>query len=176
MTNIKPLITQEQIASRLQEMAMQMATHWQPNTLIVSLLKGGFVFTADLMRALHHQDVQPEIDFMTVSSYGADTISSGEVTIHQDIVESATNRPILLVDDILESGRTLAVTRDMMLNRGAAEVQIAVLLEKPGKRVMDVHADYVGFSIPDQFVVGYGLDINNRHRELPFIGVVDDGG
>lgn len=167
------LYSSEQIAERIESLARIIALGVPPDVMIVALLRGSFVFAADLIRALHVLGIQPQIDFMTLSSYGAATESSGNVTIHRDMSEAVEGRDVLIIDDILESGRTLNHARSLIEDRGAKSVKIAVLLEKPGKRVIDVKADYVGFTIPDQFVVGYGLDYANYYRELPYIGVVD---
>jgi len=138
-------------------------------------LKGSFVFTADLLRALHYHGVHPRIDFMTLSSYGTGTESSGEVVITRDITDDVRGAKILLIDDILESGRTLAFARALLQERGAETVRLCVLLDKPEKRKTKLNADYVGFSIGDAFVVGYGLDYAHYYRELPFIGTISTG-
>jgi hypoxanthine phosphoribosyltransferase len=147
--------------------------------MVVSLLRGSFVFTADLIRALHSvgepYHMRPQVDFMTLSSYGKGTTSRGTIELVRDLTEEVNDRHVLIVDDILESGRTLTFARDLMRTRGATSVQIAVLLEKPGKRKVEVSADFVGFIIPDKFVVGYGLDYANYYRELPYVGVVAEG-
>lgn len=170
---VQVLIDEIAIHRRVQAMAASIATTLPPDLLIVALLRGSFVFAADLLRALHAAQARPQVDFMTVSSYGADIVSSGRITVHRDLTEDVANRHVLLVDDILESGRTLHYAHAEMLRRGAASVHVAVLLEKPGKRVLDVDAHFVGFTIPDKFVVGYGLDRANYYRELPFIGVIE---
>jgi len=167
------LYSAAQIAERIESLARIIALGVPPDVMIVALLRGSFVFAADLIRALHTLGMQPQIDFMTLSSYGAATESSGQVTIHRDMNESVEGRDVLIIDDILESGRTLNHARRLIEERGAKSVKIAVMLEKPGKRVVEVNADYVGFTIPDQFVVGFGLDYANYYRELPYIGIVD---
>lgn len=171
---IDVLITAEALAGRVHELAHTIAHALPPDVMIVSLLRGSFVFTADLIRALHLQGASPQVDFITLSSYGNATTSSGTITIMRDLTEDVRGRDILIVDDILESGRTLTFARNLLQERGAASTHIAVMLEKPGKRKVDITADYVGFSIPDKFVVGYGLDYANYYRELPFIGVVQE--
>ena len=138
-----------------------------------ALLRGSFVFTADLIRAFHATGITPQVDFMTLESYGAGTTSSGNVTVIRDIKENVQGRDVLLVDDILESGRTLSFARDIINARGPKSLNIAVMLEKPGKRKTTIDADYVGFTIDDKFVVGMGLDYANFYRELPFIGAVE---
>ena len=170
--SVAVLYTEAQIAERVEWLASAIVKQLPPDVMIVALLRGSFVFTADLIRALHRAGGHPQVDFMTLSSYGAGTESSGAVTINRDIAESVEGRDVLIVDDILESGRTLTFARDLIRVRGAKSIKIAVFLEKPGKRKFDIHADFVGFTIPDKFVVGYGLDYANYYRELPYIGVV----
>lgn len=169
---VVPLYTAEHIHKRVQTLAHEIAEQMQQQVMVIALLKGSFVFTADLIRALHHSGMHPEIDFLGLRSYGNDTVSSKKVTITQDLSDEVVGRHVLLVDDILESGRTLSYARNLILARGALSVRIAVLLEKPHKRAVTIDADFVGFSTPDQFVVGYGLDYANRYRELPYIGVL----
>lgn len=167
-----------EIAARVAELAEEIADDVGPEPTVVAILKGSFVFSADLMRALHGRGVHPRIDFMMLSSYGTGTESRGDVQVLRDITDDVAGRPVLLVDDILESGRTLAFARQRLLARGASSVELCVLLEKPGKRKAEVEARYVGFRTPDLFVVGYGLDYAHYYRELPYIGVVrrrDDG-
>lgn len=171
-SNIEVLVTAQELAQRVNGLAQEIAKSMSPDIMIVSLLRGSFVFTADLIRALHFSGVQPQVDFMTLASYGKNTVSSGTVQIVRDIVEDVNNREILIVDDILESGNTLTFARNLIKERGAASVKIAVMLEKPNKRKVEIDADFVGFTIPDKFVVGYGLDYANYYRELPFIGAV----
>ncbi len=161
-----------EIGARVGTLAADIADTLGPDIMVVAVLKGSFVFTADLLRALHHFGVHPRIDFMTLSSYGTGTESSGKVAITRDISDDVRGAKILLIDDILESGRTLAFARELLQDRGAALVQLCVLLDKPEKRKIDVNADYVGFSIGDSFVVGYGLDYAHYYRELPYIGTI----
>ncbi|MEQ9640129.1 MAG: hypoxanthine phosphoribosyltransferase [Alphaproteobacteria bacterium] len=176
---VEVLYSAAAIASRVAELAEAIAADDGAEPTIVSVLKGSFVFSADLMRALHGRGVHPRIDFMMLSSYGTGTESSGQVQVLRDITDDVRGRPVLLVDDILESGRTLAFARQRLLEHGAARVELCVLLEKPGKRKAEINARYVGFRTPDLFVVGYGLDYAHYYRELPYIGVVqqdDDAG
>lgn len=142
------------------------------NLLVVAVLKGGFVFAADLIRALHGAGVSPEVDFMSLSSYRAGTTSAGTVTVLRDLETDVKGRNVVLVDDILESGRTLAFAKQLMLDRGAERVGLAVLLDKPGHRAASIEGDFVGFVCPDLFVVGYGMDMGHAFRELPYIGHV----
>lgn len=160
------------IAARNAEMAREIAAAGYEDLLVISILKGSFVFAADLIRALHDAGMAPEVEFLSLSSYRAGTISTG-VTVLRDVESDVVDRDVLLIDDILESGRTLSFARDLMLERGARRVGIAVLLEKPGKRAERIEADHVGFICPDYFVVGYGMDVAHAFRELPFVGVVE---
>lgn len=171
--SIPVLFTAAEIKDRVEALAAEIAAKMPPDFLIVALLRGSFMFTADLVRELCAVGVHPQIDFMTLSSYGSATASSGEVVINRDVSDDVAGRQILIVDDILETGRTLAFARDLLVARGAADVKIAMLLEKPNKLEVAAKADFVGFSIPDKFVVGYGLDYANHYRELPFIGYMD---
>jgi hypoxanthine phosphoribosyltransferase len=171
--DIRVLFSAEAIAARNRVMAEEIAAAGYENLLVVSILKGSFVFAADLIRAFHHAGLSPEVEFLTLSSYRTGTVSSGEVTILRDIDSDVAGRDVLLIDDILESGRTLAFAREMVLSRGARRCGIAVLLEKPGKRARTVEAEHVGFICPDLFVVGYGMDVAHAFRELPFVGVVE---
>jgi hypoxanthine phosphoribosyltransferase len=175
--NIKVLYPPEAIAARNAGLADEIRqAGFVENVLVVAVLKGSFVFAADLIRALHFAGISPEVDFMSLSSYKAGTTSSGVVTVIRDIETAVKGRNVLIVDDILESGRTLAYARKTIEERGAARVGVVVLLDKPGKRVADIDADFVGFVCPDRFVVGYGMDAAHAFRELPFIGYVEDGG
>jgi len=167
------MYTSAQIADRVQSLAETIVRQLPPDVMIIALLRGSFVFTADLIRGLHAVDCRPQVDFITLSSYGQHITSSGTIEINRDMSEPVEGRDVLIVDDILESGRTLTFARDLIVKRKARSVKIAVMLEKPGKRAMDINADYVGFTIPDRFVVGYGLDYANYYRELPFIGVLE---
>ncbi len=170
---IPMLFTAAEIRDRVEAMAAEIAKHMSGEFVLVALLRGSFMFTADLVRELYALGLHPQIDFMTLSSYGDAAVSSGNVVITRDITDDVTGKQVLLVDDILETGRTLNFALELMKLRGASDVKVAMLLEKPGKLVVDVKADFIGFSIPDKFVVGYGLDYANHYRELPFIGYLD---
>jgi hypoxanthine phosphoribosyltransferase len=167
---VEVVIAPEQIAARIDEIAAAIAVRKLSNLVVVAILKGSFVFAADLIRALHRAGVSPEVDFMTLSSYKTGTTSSGDVTIVRDMETDVTGRNVLIVDDILESGRTLAFAKDLIAARGAKTVATCVLLEKPGMRAVKVDADFKAFDCPRVFVVGYGMDVANRYRELPFVG------
>lgn len=172
--SVRVLYDADAIAARNAAMAKEIAGAGYENLLVVSILKGSFVFAADLIRALHDAGLSPEIEFMSLSSYQAGTVSSGQVTVVSDIESNVSGRDVLLIDDILETGRTLAYARNLMYERGANRVGIAVMLEKPGKRAREVEADHIGFICPDLFVVGYGMDVAHAFRELPFVGVIED--
>lgn len=162
-----------EIATRVDEMAADLASKLAPDTLVVSVLKGSFVFAADLIRALSRAGADWSMDFLTLSSYGSGTETSGTVRIVRDIVDDVRGRDVLLVDDILESGLTLSFAKKLLLERGARRVSICTLLDKPDKRRADLQADFVGFRAGDEFLVGYGLDWAHRFRGLPYIGVVE---
>jgi hypoxanthine phosphoribosyltransferase len=169
--NIEVLFPASTIGRRNLELAKEIASRNFHNLLVISILKGSFIFAADLIRALHDAGVSPDVEFIFISSYGTGK-TSGEVKVLRDIEHSVNGRDILLIDDILESGKTLKFTRDLMLSRGAKSVSIAVLLDKHARRQTEIEADFVGFSCPDCFVVGYGMDDAHAFRELPFVGVV----
>jgi hypoxanthine phosphoribosyltransferase len=170
---VEVLFSAAEIQARVEVLADRIAADLGAEPMVVAILKGSFVFTADLMRALHHHGAHPQIDFLTLSSYGSGTESRGEVTVVRDIADDVGGREVLLVDDILESGRTLAFARQHLSASGAARVRLCVLLHKPGKRKAEIEADYIGFETPDLFVVGYGLDYAHYYRELPYIGIID---
>ncbi len=168
---IEVLFSASAIARRNLELAKEIAGRDYENLLVVSILKGSFIFAADLIRAMHDTGLSPEVEFIFISSYGAGT-TSGEVKVLRDIDNDVEGRDVLLIDDILESGKTLKFTRELMLSRGARNVSIAVLLDKHVRRQTELDADFVGFECPDYFVVGYGMDVAHAFRELPFVGVV----
>ena len=171
--NIEILFPASAIARRNLEIAKEIASRNFHNLLVISILKGSFIFAADLIRALHDVGISPDVEFIFISSYGAGK-TSGEVRVLRDIEHNVEGRDILLIDDILESGKTLKFTRNLMLGRGANSVAIAVLLDKRARRQTDLEADFVGFTCPDYFVVGYGMDVAHAFRELPFVGVVKE--
>lgn len=160
-----------EISARIDALATEIAARLPKEVLVVAVLKGSFVFTADLIRALSHHGVDWPMDFITLSSYGEGTASSGTVRLTRDVNEEIASRSVLLIDDILESGRTLSFARDLFLQRGASHVWLCTLLDKPVRRTAAIEADFAGFRIGDEFVVGYGLDHAHRHRGLPYIGV-----
>lgn len=166
------LFTEDDIAVRVKAIANEIAQRKPTNLLVVPILKGSFVFAADLIRAMHHAGLSPEVDFMILSSYRKSTKSSGQVTVLRDIETDVRGRDVLLIDDILESGRTLAFAKDLLTARGAKATHSAVLLHKPGHLAAHIAADFQGFVCPDKFVVGYGMDMAHQFRELPFVGHV----
>lgn len=167
---IEVVFSAESIARRVDELAKAVADAKLEPLLIVSVLNGSFVFAADLVRALHRNGVSPEVDFMSLSSYRSATTSSGRVEILRDLEVDVAGRNVLIVDDILESGRTLAFAKDLITARGAARVLTCVLLDKPVPRAADIGADLRAFECPNAFVIGYGMDLAQRYRELPFVG------
>ncbi len=176
-TKLRVMFNADMIAARNRELAREIKAADPERLLVVAVLKGSFIFAADLIRTLHGVGLAPEVEFITLSSYRAGTVSSGTVAILRDVESDVRGRDVLLVDDILESGRTLAYAKDLLAARGARRVLVCVLLEKPGKRAVSLDAYFVGFVCPDVFVVGYGMDVGHAFRQLPFIAVVqpDDG-
>lgn len=168
---IKPYITEDEIKSRTKELAAQISQDYKgKQVLMISILKGAVVFHADLMRAV---DLDVAIDFMVVSSYGDGTESSGKVNIVKDLSIDIAGRDVLIVEDILDSGNTLSAILEILRSRGVNSLKICALLDKPSRRKSFVPLDYTGFQIPDEFVVGYGLDYQEKHRNLPYIGLVE---
>lgn len=170
--HIEVLFDEKTIADRVSEIASNVAAYEPTRLLVVPVLKGSFVFAADLLRAFHRAGLLPEVDFMMLASYREKTVSSGQIEVLRDIETDVAGRDVLLIDDILESGRTLAFAKDLLAARGARRVLTAVLLDKPGHRAADIEADFCGFDCPDKFVVGYGMDMAHAYRELPFVGYV----
>lgn len=167
---IEVVYSAEAIEAAIGRLAGEIATAKLDALLVVAILKGSFVFAADLIRALHRAGLSPEVDFITLSSYRKAQSSSGRVSIVRDLETDVAGRNVLIIDDILESGRTLAFAKDLLSARGAKSVKTCVLLEKPGHRAVTIDADFVAFECPPAFVVGYGMDVAHRFRELPFVG------
>ena len=166
------LYSKEDIQAVAQKLGAQITADMKDkNPLVICVLKGAILFMADIVREI---DTYCELDFMDVSSYGDATESSGEVKIIKDLDVSVKDRHILIVEDIIDTGRTLERLVELLKHRNAASVKICTLLDKPSRRVVEVPVDYTGFEIPDEFVVGYGLDDVQKYRNLPFIGVVED--
>ncbi len=167
---LKVLLSEEEIAEKVQEIGAQITKDYQDkNLLMVSVLKGSVVFMADLMRAVN---CHARIDFMSVSSYGNGTKTSGVVKIVKDLDLNLEGYDLLLVEDILDSGKTLYYLREILKERNPASIRIATLLNKPARREADITPDYSCFEVPDEFVVGYGLDFAEKYRNLPYIGVL----
>ena len=164
------LISKEELAKKVQEIGAQISKDYEgKNLMMVSVLKGSVVFMADLMRAV---TVPAEIDFMSVSSYGSGAKTSGVVKIIKDLDIELAGRDLLIVEDILDSGLTLSYIKKILLERGPRSIKICTLLDKPERRKADIFADYSGFEVPDEFVVGYGLDFAEKYRNLPYIGAL----
>lgn len=167
---LKVLLSEEELNRKVQELGQRISEDYRgKNLLMVSVLKGSVVFMADLMRAV---TIPCEIDFMSVSSYGSGTKTSGVVKIVKDLDINLAGRDLLIVEDILDSGMTLAYIKQMLLDRHPHSIRICTLLDKPERRQADIAADYKGFEVPDEFVVGYGLDYSEKYRNLPYIGVL----
>ena len=165
------LFTKEQIQQKVCEIGKQITADYEgTRPLMVCTLKGAVSFYADLVREI---GLDVEFDFIAASSYGSSTISSGELRVDKDLSSNPVGRDIILVEDIIDTGRTLAHLKENLLNRGANSVKICTFLDKPSRRVASVGVDYVGFSIPDAFVVGYGLDYDEKYRNLNYIGILD---
>jgi hypoxanthine phosphoribosyltransferase len=167
---ITPLYSAEAIANRVDELARDIAAGELHDLIIVAVLKGSFIFAADLIRALNRQGLHPEIDFIFLASYGDSAISGGEVKVLRDVESALEGRDVVIVDDILDSGRTLRFAKEFLAQRGARSVKTCILLDKDVPRAAEVTPDFTGFRCPPVFVVGYGMDLANRYRELPFIG------
>jgi hypoxanthine phosphoribosyltransferase len=164
------LVDADAIAGRVAELGAQLSADFQGrDPVLVSVLKGALIFLADLMRAM---DLPTSIDLMEVSSYGAGTESSGQVRILKDLSKSIEGRHVIVVEDIIDTGLTLNYLLRYLDDKGPASVSIVCLLDKPARRLAEIPIDYVGFTIPDRFVVGYGLDFDERYRNLPYVGVL----
>lgn len=164
------LHTEEQLGEKVKELAEQITQDYQGrNPLVICVLKGAFIFMSDLVK---HIKIPIEIDFMAVSSYGASTKSSGVVKIIKDLDVSVEGRDVIIVEDIIDSGLTLTYLIDVLERRNALSVAVVALLDKPDQRTGGLEPEYKGFVLPDEFVVGYGLDYAERYRNLPFIGIL----
>ena len=169
--HIRVLLTEEEVDKRIQEIGEQISKDYAGKQVhLVCVLKGGSFFMCELAKRI---TIPVSLDFMSVSSYGGDTKSSGVVKIVKDLDEPLQDKDVLVVEDIVDSGRTLSYLMEMLDGRGPASLRLCTLLDKPDRRVIDVKVDYTGFEIPDEFVVGYGLDYDQRYRNLPYIGVVE---
>ena len=164
------LISQEELQKKVQELGQRISRDFEgKNPLLLSILKGSFVFMADLVRACQ---VKSDVEFIAVSSYENATASSGRVQITHDLQQDITGRHLIIVEDILDSGNTLAFLKEYFMTKGAASITIVTLLDKPSRRTKAITADMAGFVVPDEFVVGYGLDYCQQYRNLPYIGVL----
>lgn len=167
---LKVLVTEEELKKRIAELGEALYDRFQgKNPLFLSVLKGSFVFMADLVRACQ---VKSDVEFIAVSSYENATVSSGRVKINHDIQQDITGRHLIIVEDILDSGNTLAFLKQYFMAKGAASITIVTLLDKPSRRTKAISADLAGFVVPDEFVVGYGLDYCQQYRNVPYIGVL----
>ena len=165
------LISEEELKKRVKELGQKISEDYRgKKLLVIGILKGSVVFMSDLIRNI---DGDVAIDFMVVSSYGSGTSSTSSLNIRLDLSRPLDGIDVLIAEDILDSGNTLAKVKNMLLQRNPASLRIATLLDKPSRRQTPVELNYCGFSIPDEFVVGYGLDYDERYRNLPFIGVLD---
>lgn len=164
------LYSEEQISQKVKELGERLTADFEgKNPLVICILKGAFIFMSDLVKEIK---TPLEIDFMAVSSYGQSTVSSGVVRILKDLDASVENRDVIIVEDIIDSGLTLSYLIDVLNHRNAKSVTVCTLFDKPARRKVDLSPDYKGYTLPDEFVVGYGLDYAEKYRNLPFIGIL----
>ena len=164
------LVSEQQIKERIAELGKQITTDYKgTRPIVIGILKGAWIYLADLLREV---DLDVDVDFMSVSSYGSGTSTSGTITIVKDLSVDVTGRDVLIVEDIVDSGLTLARLKDLMRDRNATSVEISTLLSKPSRRKVEVDVKYIGFEIPDEFVIGYGLDFDEKYRTLRDICVL----
>ena len=167
---VRVMLSEEEVDKRIQEIGDQISKDFAGKEVhLVCVLRGGSFFMCELAKRI---TVPVTLDFMSVSSYGSETKSSGVVKIVKDLDDALADKNVIVVEDVVDSGRTLSYLLEMLRKRGPKELKLCTLLDKPERRVVDVDVDYTGFSIPDEFVVGYGLDYDQRYRNLPYIGVV----
>lgn len=177
MLTHRVLFEEQTIAIRVQEMARAIAQDLpEPTPVLIGLLTGAFIFLADLMRALGRLGIEPQVDLMAVSHYGPLVASSGLVQIHKDSALDLRGRAVLLVDDILDSGRTLSMVRAHLAARGPSWLRTCVLLDKPSRREIAISADYSGFEVPNAWIIGYGMDASGEGRALPYVASVEREG
>lgn len=168
---IRVLISEEDVDKKIKELGKIISKEYEGKTVhLICVLKGGVFFTCELSKRI---TVPVTLDFMSVSSYGNRTESSGKIQIIKDLDESIEDREVLIVEDIIDSGRTLACLLEMLKERNPKSIKICTLLDKPDRRVSEVCVDYVGFNVPDEFLVGYGLDFAQKYRNLPYLGVIE---
>ena len=169
--HIRVLLPEEELNERIQTLGREISRDYEGRQVhMICVLKGGSFFMCDLAKRI---SVPVSLDFMSVSSYGSGTKSGGVVKIVKDLDEPIKDKDVLVVEDIVDSGRTLSYLLEMLMARGPRSLKLCTLLDKPDRRVVDVNVDYTGFQIPDEFVVGYGLDYDQKYRNLPYIGVVE---
>ena len=167
---VRVLLSEEEVDAKIKAIGEQISRDYAGKSVhLVCVLKGGSFFMCELAKRI---TVPVSLDFMSVSSYGSETKSSGVVRIVKDLDEPLKGKDVIVIEDIVDSGRTLSYLLDMLKARGPKSMALCTLLDKPDRRVIDVKVDYTGFQIPDEFVVGYGLDYDQRYRNLPYIGVV----
>lgn len=167
---LKVLLSEEEIKERCAQLGQQISRDYEGKApIFLGILRGSYVFMADLLRNV---DLYCTMDFMAVSSYGSGTSTTGAVKINKDLSEDISGRDLIIVEDILDSGVTLSYLKSYLSGRGASSIKIVTLLDKPARRKADIQADYFGFTVPDEFVVGYGLDYAEKYRNLPYIGVL----
>ena len=164
------LYSREDIHQVAQKLGKELTTAYAgKNPLIICVLKGAVLFTTDIIREM---DIYADLDFINLSSYGNETISSGEVQLTKDLDADVTGRDVLVIEDIIDTGRTLKFLVDLLKRRDVNSVKVCTLLDKPAGRLVDIKADYIGFEVPNEFVVGYGLDYAERYRNLPYVGIL----
>ncbi len=169
--HIRVLLSEEEVDARIQAIGDQISKDYEGKQVhLICVLKGGSFFMCELAKRI---TVPVSLDFMSVSSYGSDTKSSGIVKIIKDLDDSIKDKDVIVVEDIVDSGRTLSYLMEMLQDRGPKSLRLCTLLDKPDRRVVNVKVDYTGFTIPDEFVVGYGLDYDQKYRNLPYIGIVE---
>jgi len=170
MDQIEVLISEKDVLARIKELAAQISGKYEGKKVVaVGILNGAVYFLSELTRQM---TIPVEIDFMLASSYGAGTVSSGHVMVKKDLDRSIEDKYVLLVEDVVDTGRTLKLLKEMLAERNPAGIEICALLDKPSRREVELSADYIGFEIPDAFVVGWGLDYDQKYRNLPYVGVV----
>jgi hypoxanthine phosphoribosyltransferase len=164
------LFTEEAVQARIRELGAEITRDYEgKNPLVIGILKGATLFMSDLVKRI---DVPVELDFMAVSSYGQSSESSGVVRIIKDLEQSIEGRDVIIVEDIIDTGLTLVYLKNLLQQRKAASVKLVSLLDKPDRHKVDISADYLGFTVPDHFIVGFGLDYAERYRNLPYVGVL----
>lgn len=173
MTTITKLFDEATIALRIEELAKEIGDTLKGEFIIIGLLKGSFVFVADLIRALDHSSVSPEVDFIWLSSYGLTKESSGTVELIGKLPADIAGKHVLLVDDIIDTGLSLAYAIELLLKEGVSGISTCVMIDKPYRREIDLSVDFTGFDVDDVFIVGYGIDFAGKYRQLPYIGTVD---